>query len=287
MNHADDPRPHRGRARGPGSSPRPRASRHRRRLPGLRASVVAVPTAVLAALALSGARSPSAAVPTSQDGDGEYVVLEDFESSPVGDLPQGWDWKDKDADRPKPYEIREEDGNRYLAARDEGESVILGKKIRWDLDEYPYVSFRWRVHEIPEGGDERYDDTVDSAAGIYFTYKSKAFGLIPVSVKYVWSSTLPVGAATRREGVGKPWQIVADSGTEGLGEWHTYVFDLRAAYRDTFGGNPPDRPIGIGVLSDANSVDARAYADYDDIRALRSAGPDVTSGVEQILPSGR
>lgn len=244
--------------------------------------------AVACLVSLTGTRSTSRAAPVSQSrDDADHVVLEDFESSPVGQLPQGWDWKDKDDDRHKPYEVREEDGNKYLAARDEGESVILGKKIRWNLDEYPYVSFRWRVHEIPDGGDERYDDRVDSAAGIYFTYKKKAFGLIPLSVKYVWSSTLPVGAATRREGVGKPWQVVADSGRSGLGEWRTHVFDLRQAYRDTFGGDPPSRPLGIGILSDANSTNSRAYADYDDIRALREGDPGVTSGVTEILPAGR
>ncbi|MFQ5890542.1 MAG: DUF3047 domain-containing protein, partial [Gemmatimonadota bacterium] len=201
----------------------------------------------------------------------------------VDELPVGWSWKIKDDDKHKPYRVREEDGNKYLEATDEGESVILGKEVKWDLRKYPYVSFRWRVHEIPKGADERFDETVDSAAGIYFIYKKKLLGLIPESVKYVWSSSLPVGSATQREGVGKPWMIVVGTDKEGLDEWHTYVFDLRAAYKETFGGKPPDKPIGIGLLSDANSTNSHAYADYDDIRALRSAGPSVTSGVERIL----
>ena len=33
------------------------------------------------------------------------------------------------------------------------------------------------------------------------------YGVIPVSVKYVWSSTLPVGSAVRREGIGRPWVV--------------------------------------------------------------------------------
>lgn len=218
-------------------------------------------------------------------GLGEYpfVVLEDFESSLVGDLPVRWTWRGRDDDKRKPYRVlQEEDGNKYLQATDEGESVILGKDIKWDLSKYPYVSFRWRVHEIPEGADERFDETVDSAAGIYFVYR-KVLGKIPRSVKYVWSSTLPVGSATRRDGAGKPWMIVAESGTERMGEWHTYVFDLREAYGKTFGGRPPDKPIGIGILSDANSTKSHAYADYDEIRALRTADRGVTSGVERIL----
>jgi len=216
-------------------------------------------------------------------GDRDEIVLEDFESTPVGELPAGWGWRDGDDAKEKPYRVREVDGNRYLEATDEGQSVILGREVRWNLDEYPYISFRIRVNQIPPGGDERYDDTVDSAAGIYVTYKKKLMGKIPESVKYVWSSTLPVGAATIRQGIGRPWQVVIGSDEEGLGEWHTYVFDLRETYRRTFRGNPGHRPEGVGILSDANSTHSTAYADYDDIRVLRSAGPDVTGGVKELL----
>jgi len=219
--------------------------------------------------------------------DYSFVVLEDFESDSVGALPANWTWRGGDNEKNKPYTVREEAGNGYLAATDEGESVILGKSIRWDLREFPYVSFRWRVHRIPEGADERFSDRVDSGAGVYFVYRKKTFGLIPESVKYVWSTTLPIGSAVRRRGVGKPWMVVAGSGEAGLGVWHLCVFDLRDAYRKTFGGNPPERPIGIAILSDANSTTSQAYADYDDIRALREADVAVDGGVREILqPAG-
>ncbi len=218
--------------------------------------------------------------------EADEVVLEDFEAGPVGGLPEGWSWKGSDDKKEKPYTVVEEGGNRFLQARDSGQSVILGKDIPWDLEKYPYVSFRLRVHRIPDGGDERNDKTVDSAAGLYFTYRRR-LGMIPESVKYVWSSTLPVGAAVIRPGTGRPWQVVVGSGTDGLGEWRTYVFDLRQAYRDTFGKNPPDKTAGIGVLSDANSTKSHAWADYDDIKALRSVDPPVGSGVMQIMKHTR
>ncbi|RMG62885.1 MAG: DUF3047 domain-containing protein [Calditrichaeota bacterium] len=210
----------------------------------------------------------------------DYVVLEDFEGGEPGKLPPGWKWKKKDDKKHKPYHIAVEDHNHYLAARDEGESVIIGKDIKWNIKKYRYISFRWRIHKIPKGGDERYGKTVDSAAGIYIVYKKK-LGLIPESVKYVHSSTLPVGSAMRRSGVGRPWMVVASSGTDHLGEWQTFVFDAYQAYKDTFGGEPPDTAIGIGILSDANSTHSKAYADYDDIRALKHANAD--SGVKQKL----
>ncbi len=210
----------------------------------------------------------------------DYVVLEDFETSELGGLPLDWTWKKQDDEKDKPYEIREEKGNRFLAAEDQGESVILGKDIKWDLERYPYISFKWRVHHIPEGADERFNKKVDSAAGIYIIY-SKKLGLIPESVKYVWSSTLPVGAAMRRSGTGRPWMVVAETGDQNLGVWRTYVFNVYEAYKKTFGGKPPDVSIAIGILSDANSMNSKAYADYDDIIALKNANAD--SGVKEFL----
>jgi hypothetical protein len=216
-------------------------------------------------------------------GGYDRVVLEDFEDDEVGTLPRGWSWKGKDDDKHKPYRVQLEDGNKYLEATDEGQSVIMGRDTPWNVDEFPYVSFRVRVNVIPEDADERDDWKVDSAAGLYFTLNSRLFGQIPQSLKYVWSSTLPVGTAVRREGIGKPWQIVFGTGTEGIGEWHTFVFDARQAFRQTFGSNPPTKSIGFGILSDANSMKSQAYADYDDIVALREAPPGVTSGVLDIV----
>ncbi|MDT8340328.1 MAG: DUF3047 domain-containing protein [Longimicrobiales bacterium] len=215
----------------------------------------------------------------------DYVVLEDFEDDEVDSLPRGWTWRDGDNNKNKPYRVKDENGNRYLEATDEGESVILGREISWNLNEFPYISFRVRVNRIPVGGNERDDDKVDSAAGLYFTLNKRLLGTIPQSIKYVWSSTLPVGVAVQRDGIGRPWQVVFGTGEEGLGEWRTYTFDLRQAFRDTFGGNPPKATVGLGILSDANSVsEGQAYADYDDIRAYRSAPASVTSGVREKLP---
>ncbi|MFQ5824672.1 MAG: DUF3047 domain-containing protein [bacterium] len=209
-----------------------------------------------------------------------YVILEDFEADEIGKLPKEWSWRKSDAKKNKPYRIKEENGNKFLAAEDNGESVILAKDLRWKLKKYPYISFKWRARSLPERGDERFGNTVDSAAGIYIVYKRK-LGLIPESVKYVWSTTLPVGSAMRRSGTGKPWMIVAESGEKHLGEWQTFVFNAHEAYKKTFGGNPPETVLGIAILSDANSTHSKAYADYDDIRALQIA--DADSGINEFL----
>jgi hypothetical protein len=209
-----------------------------------------------------------------------YIILEDFEDDEVGKLPRNWGWRDRDNDKEKPYWVAEEEGNKFLRAEDTGQSVILGKQIRWNIKKYPYISWRWRIRAIPEGGDERYGPTVDSAAGLYVTY-GKRLKFIPESVKFVWSSTLPVGSAMRRSGIGKPWMVVVGSGTQGMNQWQTFVYNAYEAYQKTFGGNPNDDALGVGVLSDANSTHSRAFADYDDIIVFQNAEP--TGAITQFL----
>jgi hypothetical protein len=208
------------------------------------------------------------------------VLLEDWSEGQVGGIPPQWRSRQDEKDRRRPYAIREEGGGRYLAADDRGESVALGKEIRWNMRKYPYLSFRWRARRLPPGGDERLGSTNDSAAGVTVVFRLK-FEVIPVSVKYVWSSTLPVGAAVRREGIGKPWVVVADSGEDGLGKWKSHVFNVYETYRMTFGGEPPEDTVGIAILTDANATLSAASADYGEIRALREA--DAGSGVREVL----
>ncbi len=212
------------------------------------------------------------------------VIIEDFELTPPGHFPNGWHWLPRDNNKKKLYTVVEENGNRYLKARDRGASVIIGKRFRWNVYEYPYLSWRWRVHALPPGGDVRYTKTNDSAAGVYVTFSRNFLG-IPKSIKYVWSTTLPVGTTTRRKGIGRPWVIVARSGKPDRNGWYTEIFNVLEAYRKIFGEDPPRDALAIGVLTDANSTRSYAEADYDDFILYRKA--NAKSGILKFVPAGK
>jgi hypothetical protein len=201
--------------------------------------------------------------------DGEDLVLEDFEEGAVGEMPKDWKARGFERGATPPYWIVEENGNRFLRAEDRGQNVMLYKEVRWDARDYPYISFRWRIRSVPEGADEREEERADSAAGLYLSYRRK-LGLIPESVKFVWRGSLDEGSTFRRPGIGMPWTVVAGSGPADA-TWRRFVFRTDDVYRRTFGKDPAERPLGIGILSDANSTGSFAAADYDDIVVHRSA----------------
>jgi hypothetical protein len=206
---------------------------------------------------------------TARLEDRDYVVLEDFSSTAPGRLPMDWgSWRPKDQKKPKLYQVEGADRHRYLAAQDTGHSVILGKFSYWNPREFPIMTWCWRVDALPLGGDERYNDTNDSAAGLYVVFSRNWLG-VPKQLKYVWSSTLPVGTVGRRNMIARPWFFVLESGQQNLGRWVFEQVNLEAHHRLKLGGKPADRTISLGILTDANSTRSYAEAYYADLRVWK------------------
>ena len=126
---------------------------------------------------------------------------------------------------------------------------------------------------LPEGGDERIGPKNDSAVALYVVLDQNFFR-IPKTLKYVWSTTLPIGTRHRRDGIGRPNVIVLESGEEKLGQWVTETVNVYDDFMQTFGKKPPKSAVGIGVLTDGNATNTFSEGDYDDI--VVSLGDDAT-----------
>ncbi len=253
----------------------------------LRASILSAATLLVASLFAFGPEAASA-----QSQPQKVRVLDDFSRHTVGRFPSApWQWRrDRDtgdAEKARKdevaevfdYVIREENGNKYLHVRDEhkpGHSVsvfIDTEDSGWVLAEYPVLSWRWRVNEIPPGADERFTETNDTPASISVVYGTK-FPFTPITIKWAWSSTLPVGAVAYRPGRGRAHTIVLGSGNARLGEWITIERNIFDDYVSIHGKLPPDKPRGIVISSDANRTPGGAAdADYDDIKILSRYSP--------------
>ena len=211
-------------------------------------------------------RRDSPAVLEARLAGREYIVLEDFSFSEPGDLPAGWGWRDRDEEAAKPYQVRRHDRGSFLEARVSEASVLIGRLAQWNPRQFPILTWCWRADVLPTGGDERFGPANDSAAGLYIFFSQTWLGA-PRHVKYVWSTTLPLGTVGRRNRIFRPWFIVAESGEENLGRWTFEVVDLERDYERTYGGRPKNRTQGLGLLTDANNTGTRAEACYADLRA--------------------
>lgn len=205
------------------------------------------------------------------------VLLDDFESYKTG-LPISWQFIDSSGNlqpvtsdimsEEEYFEIQKENGNRFLRAvtYDRAHRLILMNKQRfdWNLTRHPRLAWRWRALKLPAGAREDVDDKNDSGAAVYVTFSRDWLGR-PKSIKYVYSSTLPVGTVVS---FGRLKVLVISSGIDGTGDWQQVDRDVVQDYRALFGGDPPDEPISIMLWSDSNSTHSVSVADFDDIEIL-------------------
>lgn len=214
--------------------------------------------------------------PTLDDGT---VILEDFRDDEIGSLPRYWynrdgDYRpierDHDTRDQYQYRVMEENGKRFL--RYEGTNALhlnlplINTEV--DIHETPLLSWQWRIHDIPEGGDESSRSRNDVAASIYVVWGTNWLGL-PRVVRYTWSSTLPEGDYFERNFNQQKVKVMG-TGDRDTGTWLTFERNIIEDYREFFGSEPPDEPLAILILSAADDTRDFTKADYADIR-LRPA----------------
>jgi hypothetical protein len=186
------------------------------------------------------------------------IPVEDFSRFKPDTFPEGW--KARGGDGSKIYRIKANPES-YLEAKAISASVPIAKKFEYDLKEYPFLSWQWRAFELPQGGDERYKKTGDSAAAIYVIFP----GLLrPDNIKYVWSSSLPIGTTTESPYNGKTKIVVLRNQSSPLGTWMSEKVNAYEDYKRLFGCEPKHAQA-IGLMSDSDNTESTAHADYKGI----------------------
>jgi hypothetical protein len=244
------------------------AHQHRRTLLRLVGAVALALTAPALATGNDLVASPSTA---------DSIALEDFTAYPLGSFPHGWKVRGRLAEAAAVYRVSEDGaGIRFLAARAEGQSVMVGLEQPFEPARYPYLRWQWRVRRFPSGGDERAKATNDSAAGVYVVFRGR-LPFLPRVLKYVWSAGAPVGVRQSSPTYGDTKIIVIASGpARAPDEWRMETVNVQADYTDLF-GRAPSKVRGIGVLTDANDTESIAAADYAGFQLL-NAEPQPDNG---------
>lgn len=194
----------------------------------------------------------------------QVIPLETFEHSEVLTFPKGWKVRGNEDTARAIYHVQEENGNRFLHAHAQSQGIQIGIERKFQPQEFPRLRWRWRVMQLPPGGDERRTETNDSAAGIYILFDSRLF---PRIVKYVWSSTLPVGTRVQNPVYWRLKAIVLRSGPVGAEAWHQETVNFYQDYKELF-GREPEEVLAIGLLTSSDETKSVAIADYDDFTLL-------------------
>lgn len=210
--------------------------------------------------------------------DPAAIVVDDFEDDPVGDFPNGWVFVGSGGEV-QTYEetkapgrkmvVQEEAGNQFVRLMTEDTYLRYSKRngedFEWSLETHPQLKWRWRALELPEGASEKSQN--DTGGAVYVTFGKDWLGR-PKSIKYTYSSSLPVGTVVS---FGPLKVIVVDSAVEPRqGEWQVVQRNLINDYQQVFGDDPPNKPLSITLWSDSDTTGGEAKVDIDDLKLLPS-----------------
>ena len=237
-------------------------------------------TAVVLVLFLWWGMMPFLERAEGQPAGEQTKVLDTFETDQPLSFPRHWRARSDEKTAKAIYRVAEEEGNRFLHAYAKNQDEQIGLSRSFQPQPFPVLQWRWRVQQIPRGGDERTKDTNNSAAAVYILFDST---WMPRAIKYVWSSSLPVGTRIKSPVYWRAWVVVLQSGTAHVGQWHQEAVNFYQDYKDFFGAEPGEVK-GIAILTDSQATNSVAEADYDDFTLVAARA---TKGAEKREPTGQ
>ena len=152
-------------------------------------------------------------------------------------------------------------GRQALMLKTENEAMRIGRAVKVDPRQTPWLTWEWKALVLPEGGDVRDPKRNDQAGRVMVMFEGLK------GVLYVWDTTAPVGTESRPDGF-EMFQralVVVRSGEPRAGQWDRQRHNVYADYRRLFESEP--RAIKwIGLESHSNDTHSRTAVVFGGVR---------------------
>ena len=180
-----------------------------------------------------------------------------------GRLPDGWTLK---VLRGAPdVAAIEGDSGQVLRLKSRNSSFGVERAVSVDLSQYPYLAWRWKVSELPRGGDFRRSASDDQAAQVLVAFTDRRV------LSYLWDTSAPKGAFQSASSIPfvHIFALVCRSGVEDLGVWLPEMRHVADDYRRAYGRAVP-RVKGIRLQINTQHTGTSAESYFGEV-AFRSA----------------
>lgn len=219
----------------------------------------------------------------------QCTTLENFASSRPNTFPNGW--KPREEAGQNVYKVMQENGQFFVRGhaagpKSAGNGIEADRAVKWNIEEYPILRWKWRARVFPRGADEQ-SGKDDSAVGVYIGFcpaedlaacersvkgdriaQAKLFLNKGVgSLKYIWSERLPKGLEFDQGR--KAVKVLENGPPAGRDQWVEERVNVGADYRRRFSADKALNPIGLSILTDADDTQSEAEGDYADFRICR------------------
>ncbi len=186
------------------------------------------------------------------------LVVLNTGSAPAGRLPDGWQLK---VNRGTPdISVIEEPNSRVLRFKSRKSSFALERGVDVDPAQYPYLTWNWKVSELPAGGDFRRTSTDDQAAQVLVAFADHRV------LTYIWDSSAPKGLWQSASSIPLVhiFALVCQSGAAELNHWLPESRNLADDFQKAF-GRPAPRVKGIRLQINSQHTGSSAESYFGDV----------------------
>lgn len=165
---------------------------------------------------------------------------------------------------PTEYQARRDGTNNYVEAVAVKSCSALSHKLDVAPPRKLILRWRWRISGVATNGSERELSRFDHAARVFLAFDTLLGP--PRSLNYLWANVEPPGTFLQHPKSGRAELVVVESGAGKDGQWVAEERDVTADWRQAFPDRAMPRVIGIGLMTDGDSLGQTLIGDYADIR---------------------
>jgi hypothetical protein len=143
-------------------------------------------------------------------------------------------------------------------------SFAIERAVDVDPSQMPYLSWDWKVTQLPAGGDFRRSSTDDQAAQLLVYFEDRRV------ISYIWDSNAPIGTLQSASAIPMVhvYAMVCQSGVAQANRWvlenHNVAADYERAYR-----RPAPRVKGLRIQINSQHTGTVAESFFGEV-AFRS-----------------
>lgn len=167
---------------------------------------------------------------------------------------------------PTDYAVRRDGTNAFV--RGVAAKTCSGLTTKLDLapPEKLKLRWRWRIDGVNTNGSERDLKRFDHAARVFVAFDT--FIGPPRTLNYLWANVEPAGTVLEHPKSGRAQIFVLESGNAKAGRWIAEERDVAADWKKAFPGRPMPKIVGLGVMTDSDSLGQTLTGDYADMELI-------------------
>jgi len=162
------------------------------------------------------------------------------------------------------YSLGNNENGKFIRAEANNSASGLGKEIKINLNETPFLNITWKIEKDLPGINEDSKKGHDYAARVFVVKKTGATPLSNRAMNYVFSSNNDINTYHPSPFTKKSIDYVLSTTKENLNEWVTVKINVKDHFKK-FHNLDLDEINGVAIMSDTDNSKLLAISYYQNI----------------------